>query len=156
MFCLPIAMSVTIRLAQLQDLETLVSFNQALAQEVRGKELEAQRLTRGIQAVLNDSNRGFYTVVEKEVEAVAAALVTFEWSDWHNGWYWWIQDVYVKPNHRQQGIFRTLYTHLRAQAEAANVCGLRLYVDKGNTTAQSVYRQLGMVPSSSDLFEENL
>ncbi len=149
-------MSVTIRQAQPQDLKTLVSFNQALAQEVRGKELEAQQLIQGVQAVLNDSNRGFYTVAEKEAEAVATALITFEWSDWRNGWYWWIQDVYVKPNYRQQGIFRTLYTQLRTQAQAANVCGLRLYVYKGNTTAQTVYRQLGMVPSSSDLFEENL
>jgi len=149
-------MSVTIRRAQPQDLETLVSFNQALAQEVRGKELEAQQLIQGVQAVLNDSDRGFYTVAEKEAEAVAAALITFEWSDWRNSWYWWIQDVYVKPNHRQQGIFRSLYTQLRTQAQAANVCGLRLYVYKGNTTAQRVYRQLGMVPSSSDLFEEEL
>lgn len=148
-------MSVTVRLAQLQDLTTLVSFNQALAQEVRGKELEAQQLTQGVQAVLNDCNRGFYTIAEKEGKAVAAALITFEWSDWRNAWYWWIQDVYVKPSYRQQGVFRTLYTHLRTQAQAANVSGLRLYVYKGNTTAQEVYHRLGMVPSSSDLFEEN-
>ncbi len=149
-------MSVTVRLARLQDLAILVRFNQALAQEVRGKELEAQQLTQGVQAVLNDSSRGFYTIAEKEGEAVAAALVTFEWSDWRNAWYWWIQDVYVKPNYRQQGIFRILYTQLRIQAQVANVCGLRLYVHQGNTTAQAVYRRLGMVPSSSNLFEENL
>lgn len=149
-------MNVTVRLAQLQDLATLISFNQALAQEVRGKELEAQQLTQGVQAVLKDSNRGFYTIVEKEGKAIAAALITFEWSDWRNAWYWWIQDVYVKPNYRQQGVFRVLYTQLRTQAQAANVCGLRLYVYKGNTTAQEVYRRLGMVPASSDLFEESL
>mgnify|MGYP001576354519 CR=1 FL=1 len=145
-----------IRKAKLQDLATLVSFNQALVQEARGEGLNPQFLTQGIQAVLSDSNRGFYTVVEVENKTVAAALVTFEWSDWRNAWFWWLQDVYVEPSYRQQGIFRSLYTHLKTQAQAAKVCGLRLYVYKGNKTAQEVYQRMGMIPSNSVMFEEYL
>jgi GNAT superfamily N-acetyltransferase len=148
--------SHTVRLAHLQDLTTLVSFNQALAQEVREKGLDSQILTAGVQAVLSDSKRGFYTVVEVEERAVAAALVTFEWSDWRNAWFWWLQDVYVEPNYRQQGIFRSLYQHLKAQAQIAKACGLRLYVYQGNMRAQKVYQRLGMVPASSVMFEESL
>lgn len=147
---------ITIRSAQPQDLGTLVRFNQSLAQEVQGQQLEPQQLTQGVQAVLTDPSRGFYTVVEQDDRIVAAALVTFEWSDWRNAWFWWIQDVYVDLNYRQQGIYRRLYAHLRVNAQAANVCGLRLYVYKGNIRAQEVYRRLGMVPSQSELFEENL
>ena len=153
---LPVAMSLTIRSARPQDIGTLVSFNQSLAQEIQSQRLELQQLTQGVQAVLTDPSRGFYTVVEKDGRIVAAALVTFEWSDWRDAWFWWIQDVYVDPGYRQQGIYRTLYTHLRTQAQAAKVCGLRLYVYKGNVRAQEVYRRLGMVPSQSELFEENL
>lgn len=149
-------MSFNIRSAQLHDLEILVNFNQSLAQEVRGKQLETLQLTAGVQAVLSDSNRGFYTVVEKDGKAIAAALVTFEWSDWRNAWFWWIQDVYVEPSHRQQGVYRTLYTHLRTKAQAAKVCGLRLYVYKGNIKAQEVYRKVGMIASDSIIFEESL
>lgn len=36
----------------------------------------------------------------------------------------------------------------------AEVCGLRLYVYKGNTKAQEVYSRLGMVESDSLMFEE--
>jgi GNAT superfamily N-acetyltransferase len=148
--------SCVVRKAQLQDLATLVSFNQALSQEARGEGLDPQILTQGVQAVLSDPNRGFYTVVEVESKTVAAALVTFEWSDWRNAWFWWLQDVYVEPSYRQQGIFRFLYTHLKTQAQAAKVCGLRLYVYKGNTKAQEVYQRMGMVPSNSVMFEEYL
>ena len=70
-----------------------------------------------------------------------------------NAWFWWLQDVYVEPSYRQQGIFR-LYQHLKTQAQIAEVCGLRLYVYKGNTKAQEVYSKLGMVPSDSLMFEE--
>lgn len=149
-------MDFTIRLAQPQDLDHLVGFNQSLAQEIRAKEVDLKLLMLGVQAVLDDPGRGFYTVVEKENRIIAAALITFEWSDWNNRWIWWLQDVYVVPNERQQGIFRRLYAHLKTQAQAANVCRLCLYVFEGNTAAQEAYRKLGMAPSQSLLFEEPL
>jgi len=149
-------MNCVIRRATPQDLDTLVRFNQAIAQEARGEELDPHRLIQGVQAVLNDPNRGFYTVVEIEEQAIAACLVTFEWSDWRNAWFWWLQDVYVKPSYRQQGIFRTIYTHLKTQAQAEDVCGLRLYVYQNNTRAQAAYQRVGMNPSSSVMFEEFL
>ncbi len=149
-------MDFIIRLAQSQDLAHLVGFNQSLAQEIRAKEVDLKLLKSGVQAVLDDPARGFYTVVGKKNQIIAAALITFEWSDWNNRWIWWLQDVYVVPQERQQGIFRRLYAHLKAQAQAAHVCRLCLYVYEGNTAAQEAYRKLGMVPSQSLLFEEPL
>jgi ribosomal protein S18 acetylase RimI-like enzyme len=157
-----------IRLAQSQDLDHLVDFNQSLAQEIRGKDVDLKLLRQGVQAVLDNPERGFYTIVELGVESgvearvekqnpiIAAALITFEWSDWNNRWVWWLHDVYVKPSYRQQGIFRKLYNHLKTQAQAANVCRLCLYVYEGNTAAQEAYRKLGMSLSESLLFEERL
>lgn len=145
-----------IRRATPQDLATIVQFNLALVREARGKELDPTRLQKGVQAVLNDGNRGFYTVAELENRVIAAVLVTFEWSDFSNAWFWWLQDVYVEPDCRQQGIFRALYQYLKDQATQSNVCGLRLYVYKGNARAQAVYEKLGMLPSDSLMYEERL
>jgi GNAT superfamily N-acetyltransferase len=145
-----------IRRAQPEDLATIVGFNLALVKEARGKELDPTTLQKGVQAVLNDGDRGFYTVAEVEDKVVAAALVTFEWSDFSNAWFWWLQDVYVEPSHRQQGIFRRLYQHLKSQAALSKVCGLRLYVYQGNARAQAVYEKLGMLPSDSLMYEERL
>ncbi|MBW4691779.1 MAG: GNAT family N-acetyltransferase [Lyngbya sp. HA4199-MV5] len=145
-----------IRRAKSEDLATIVRFNLSLVKEARGKELDATTLQKGVQAVLNDGDRGFYTVAEIENRVVAAVLVTFEWSDFRNAWFWWLQDVYVEPSHRQQGIFRTLYQSLKTQADRSNVCGLRLYVYQGNVKAQAVYQALGMLPSDSLMYEEPL
>lgn len=41
-----------------------------------------------------------------EGSPAAELLVTFEWSDWRNAQYWWIQSLYVVPEHRRKGIFR--------------------------------------------------
>jgi ribosomal protein S18 acetylase RimI-like enzyme len=81
--------------------------------------------------------------------------ITFEWSDWRNGWLWWIQGVYVHAEARQRGVFRALYEHIEREArEAGNVIGLRLYVDQHNLGAQETYRKLGMTPSNYLLFEQ--
>ena len=81
-------------------------------------------------------------------------MITYEWSDWRNGCFWWIQSVYVHPDHRRRGVYRALDAHVRAEAKRdGNVCGLRLYVDRDNHVAQSVYASLEMQHSHYDLYE---
>lgn len=142
-----------VRLAQLQDLSTLVNFNQALAQEVRGKILDPQILTKGVKAVLSDSSLGFYILVEQDDKVIGSALINFEWSDWNNAWYWWLLDIYTDPNYRRKSAFRSLYKYLLTKAKASNVRGIRLYVYEGDTSAQEVFKKLGMVSSDSIIFE---
>jgi ribosomal protein S18 acetylase RimI-like enzyme len=76
---------------------------------------------------------------------IGQIMVTYEWSDWRNGTMWWIQSVYVHPDHRRQGVFSALYHHVESLARARdNVCGLRLYVEEQNERAQATYLALGM------------
>ncbi|MFT6117882.1 MAG: ribosomal protein S18 acetylase RimI-like enzyme, partial [Candidatus Azotimanducaceae bacterium] len=80
--------------------------------------------------------------------------ITFEWSDWRNGLFWWIQSVFVDKDYRGQGAFRHLYDHVSRLAKAeSNVCGIRLYVEDDNTGAQQTYAALGMKETSYKLLE---
>ena len=81
-------------------------------------------------------------------------MVTYEWSDWRNGWIWWIQSVYVEPAHRRKGVYRGLYRRLEEMAaEEGNVRGIRLYVMRENLGAKNTYESLGMHHSEYDLYE---
>ena len=71
-------------------------------------------------------------------------MITLEWSDWRNGQCWWIQSVYVQPEHRRRGYYRALYRHVREAAQAAGACGLRLYAADSNAKAHATYESLGM------------
>ena len=145
----------TIRRATNADLETLISFNAAMARETEDKALDVDTLRRGISAMLDDDSLGFYLVAERDGEAVAQLMVTTEWSDWRNAHFWWLQSLYVRPEYRRQGIFRQLYEHVRQQAlESGNVCGIRLYVERTNRRAQEAYVNLGMSHSHYDMYEE--
>lgn len=138
-------MALHIRAGTPADEPTLVTFNAALAWESEGKRLHEPTLTAGVRAVFADPTKGCYTLAERGGEVVGQVLVTFEWSDWRNGWYWWIQSVYVRPDARREGVFRALFDHLRTRAAAdPTVIGLRLYVERDNERAQKVYSAMGM------------
>ncbi|TFH47964.1 MAG: GNAT family N-acetyltransferase, partial [Lysobacterales bacterium] len=109
----------------------------------------------GVVAVFENPSRGFYVVAECEDYIVAALMVTFEWSDWRNATFWWIQSVYVTPEFRRQGLYRRLYNFLRERARSeGSVCGFRLYVERNNLAAQRVYESLGMSASDYLMYEE--
>ena len=145
-----------IRMAEERDLETLAKFNIALAWETEQKELELPVITRGLQTLLKNPRRGFYTVAEVAERVVGCIMITYEWSDWRCGQFWWIQSVYVDPEFRRRGIFRRLYEFLKDRAARENnVCGFRLYVEHSNHAGQSTYAGVGMKEISYKFFEES-
>lgn len=136
-----------LRLATPADAAIIAEFNRAMALETEQRELDPERLRAGVEAVFADPARGTYRVAEVDGTVAACLLVTFEWSDWRNGTWWWLQSVYVRPGQRGRGVFKSLYRALRADALATpGVCGLRLYVERENAKAQRVYEALGMTP----------
>ena len=148
---------VRVRPARADDLDVLVEFGRAMALETEQRELDLGTLRGGVAALLADPARGRFLVVESTGEVVAALMLTFEWSDWRNGVFWWIQNVYVHPAHRRRGHYRRLHEHVRALAEAdPEACGLRLYVEDENVSAHATYRALGMVESHYRFYEQLL
>ncbi|HVF29961.1 MAG TPA: GNAT family N-acetyltransferase [Pyrinomonadaceae bacterium] len=146
---------MNIRLAEKTDVDALVEFNQAMALETEKKLLDVLQLHAGVSAVLEDDQKGFYVVADDSGVIAGGLLVTFEWSDWRNSWFWWIQSVYVPPAYRGQSIYTKLYGHVKRLAGArGNVCGFRLYVEKENERAQRVYEKLGMKETYYLMYEE--
>ncbi|HKX83499.1 MAG TPA: GNAT family N-acetyltransferase [Pyrinomonadaceae bacterium] len=146
-----------IRIAAGADRNALVEFNQAMAMETENKSLQTDVLSQGVAAVFDDPKKGFYVVAEADDKIAGGLMVTFEWSDWRNKWFWWIQSVYVLPEFRGQAVYSRLYQFVKQKAdEAGNVCGFRLYVEHDNETAQRVYERAGMTASHYLMYEEEV
>lgn len=136
---------MNIRKATIADLQAIVDFNQAMAFETEGKKLDSAVLTAGVSAMLQNDQKGFYLVAELDNEIAASLMVTYEWSDWRNGTFYWIQSVYVRPQDRRKGLYSALYEEVKTLAQGNDdVCGYRLYVEKENEPAQKTYEALGM------------
>jgi len=146
--------TVSIRPARTEDAEVIADFNARLAADTEDLVLDRARLLAGVRAVLADPAKGFYAMAERAGATVGQLLVTREWSDWRNGDFWWIQSVFVVPEARGAGVFRSLYEHVdRLARERGDVCGLRLYVERHNERAQRTYARLGMQRTVYDMFE---
>ena len=149
---------VTIRLAGPEDVTTLVSFSAAMALETEDRYLDKDRLYDGTMALLESPSRGFFMVAELKLGDIRLLLgqlmITYEWSDWRNGVFWWIQSVYVDPAYRRQNVFRQMHQAVMARAKTSpHVCGVRLYVEESNHVAQAVYQRVGLTASSYAIFE---
>jgi len=145
-----------VRTGENRDCETLAKFNMAMAWETEKKRLELPVVAEGVQTLQKNPQHGFYVVAEVGNEVVGSLMVTYEWSDWRCGLFWWIQSVYVKPEFRQQGVFRRLYEFLKEKAaQEQNVCGFRLYAEQSNSTAQNTYGSVGMKETPYKFYEES-
>lgn len=152
--------NLLVRPAELADLDRLIDFSLAMALETEGRALERSRLRQGILGILTEPTRGFFRVAERAgrdaAQVVGQMMVTYEWSDWRNATFWWIQSVYVTPECRRQGVYRAMHDAIRREARATpGVCGIRLYVEGTNRTAQQAYRRAGMQMSSYQVYEED-
>lgn len=145
---------IVLRRAGTSDADIIAGYNVAMAEETEGRALDPTVVLEGVRGVLAAPEMGFYLVADAGGRIVGQAMVTFEWSDWRNGNFWWVQSVYVHPEFRQQGIFAMIFREIEREArERPDVVGLRLYVDGENRRAQETYRHLGMEMSNYLMFE---
>jgi ribosomal protein S18 acetylase RimI-like enzyme len=143
-----------IREAEIEDKPAIVTFQLNMALETESISLDKSILEQGVSKVIEDKTKGKYYVAEMNREVIASLLITYEWSDWRNKQVWWIQSVYVNKAFRNQGVYKTLYEHVKLIARNnPNVAGIRLYVDNSNELAQEVYRKIGMNGEHYKVFE---
>ena len=142
------------RKGAISDIEIIVQFQKNMALETEERILLESSIRSGVTEVIGDEQKGTYLVAEHEGKIIGSLLITYEWSDWRNGWFWWIQSVYVVADWRRKGVYTELHKTLCEIAnQEKNICGIRLYVEKTNQKAQNVYQSLGMSESNYLLYE---
>ena len=131
-----------------------MNIRKALNKDIDVIALNMNILTKGVEAIIKDENKGIYHVCEINGEVVGQIMYTFEWSDWRNGTFLWIQSVYVNKEFRGMGVFKALYKFIRDIADNDNnICGIRLYVEKENTIAKKTYKNIGMKECNYYIYE---
>lgn len=157
---MPSITDIVIRPAQRKDIDSIVAFSLAMAFETEGRRLDEATLRQGTKSLLDQPSHGFFMVAEalqaRVRKLVGQMMITFEWSDWRNARFWWIQSVYVDPAWRRLGIYRRMHETVIVRAKNdPDVCGIRLYVEQHNRTAQLVYQRVGLAPSAYTVFEQD-
>ena len=125
---------ISVRRAKATDSETIAAFNVAMALETENLVIEPDTLLNGVTAMQANIDLGFYLVACNRDQVIGCLGVTYEWSDWRNGLFWWIQSVYVDPQYRGQGAVSALFEcglmcRLEHSAESALTSILRVHIN---------------------------
>jgi GNAT superfamily N-acetyltransferase len=137
----------TIRPATAADIDVLVDFTLAEARDAERRTLDPEGARRGVRGAFAEPPRAAYWVAEANGRIVGSTSVITEWSNFLGGDYWWIQSLYVVPEHRGQGLADQLLAHLGVQAQAAGALDLRLYGYNTNERALRAYKRCGFTVS---------
>lgn len=145
---------MNIRRANINDLDKIVEYNYNLAYETEDKELDKKILTNGVKRILEDETKGIYHVCEVDGKVVGQIMYTYEWSDWRDGTFIWVQSVYVHKDYRGKGIFKALYNKVKEICDNnSEYVGIRLYVERENYNAQKTYKKIGMTECNYYMYE---
>ena len=134
----------------------IARFQVDMAMESEDYALDYKRTLKGVEAVLQDEDKGRYVLAVIDGKPIASLMLTREWSDWNCCWYLWIQSVYVSPDYRKNGIYKAMYEEVMRLAKSEGISQVRLYVDKDNKKAQTVYQKVGMSECHYLMYEVEL
>jgi GNAT superfamily N-acetyltransferase len=145
---------IQIRKAVAEDIPWLSGCQLKMAEETEDLMLDLAEVTKGVAHVIANPATGAYYIACNRDTRVACLMILHEWSDWRNGEVWWIHSLYVEPAWRREGVFRKLYAYIKDLVmNDDRLRGIRLYVDKRNSSAVQAYKSLGMDDSHYTLFE---
>ena len=141
-------MDYMIRRARLADLEKLLGFALSEAKEAEGISLDREKARKGIQAALEDESVAIYWILQRRPKEVVGNIsIVKEWSNWNAGYYWWIQSLYLEPEHRGRGLMEALMQAVGESARQNKALDMRLYVHKNNKRAIKAYLKTGFAHS---------
>ena len=137
-----------VREAGQADVATLVGLMGAFYAE-SGFALDEERARAGFEALLGDERLGRIWLIEPGAGAEAAAgyiVISFVFAMEYGGVAAVVDDFYVRPEARGQGVGRAALAAARRACVDLGVRAMRVEVGVNNLVAQAVYRGAGFEP----------
>jgi GNAT superfamily N-acetyltransferase len=105
--------------------------------------LTDQALQRATQGLIEDHRLGRILTARLDGGLVGVAVISFLWTLEHGGPAAWLDEVYVEPSRRGEGIGRKLVEAAMQVARDSGCIALDLEVDAGHEAAERLYERMG-------------
>jgi GNAT superfamily N-acetyltransferase len=106
-------------------------------------EIEHEALLAAIDGVFADVRRGFLLLAKREAEALGVAYVSLTWSIEHGGKSAWLEELYVLPQWRSEGIGASLLDRMLEEAGRRGCAAVDLEVEVAHARAAHLYARNG-------------
>lgn len=136
--------NVVIRPATTTDLSTICRLVAVQLSE-HHISLPTERLVAAARGVLVDPGRGFFLVAWQEKVCVGVAYVSFVWTLEHGGHSAWLEELYVLPECRGEGVGTALLEAVILACEHHCCAAVDLEIDEDHDRVRSLYVRHGFV-----------
>lgn len=133
---------LAIQTAEPADLAPILQLLNTQLRE-HGIVLTDQALQRATQGLIEDRALGRILTARLDGELVGVAVISFLWTLEHGGAAAWLDEVYVEPARRRDGIGRKLVEAAMQVARDSGCIALDLEVDAGHEAAERLYERMG-------------
>ena len=132
-----------VRQAGPEDSKFLADNTADLSLETENKECNMELTTKFLKMALDRPNEIVYFIASSEGKDIASCGCTYEYNVVDNTMYLWYQSVFVAKDFRGKGVFRALFNHAQDIAKERGYKGVRLYVERNNEVARTIYQKYG-------------
>jgi len=105
--------------------------------------LDHARAPGAFVAILADERLGYVWIIQAENHDVGHIVLTLKYAMEYSGLIACLDDLYVKPDWRNQGLSTGALTEVRDFCKQAGIRALTVEVGHNNGPAQKVYRRVG-------------
>jgi GNAT superfamily N-acetyltransferase len=105
-----------------------------------------EALAQAIAAILQNEGLGLFLLARDEGNVIGLAALSFAWTLEHGGKSAWLDELYVVPGYRGQGVGRALLEHVVSEARALGCKAIDLEVEEAHRRAERLYEQVGYRP----------
>jgi GNAT superfamily N-acetyltransferase len=100
-------------------------------------------LTLAISRAVEDERLGIFVVARNNGEIIGVAAVSFAWTLEHGGRTAWLDELYVRQEHRARGVGTALLREVVTQVRSLGCAALDLEVDRDHRQAERLYEREG-------------
>jgi ribosomal protein S18 acetylase RimI-like enzyme len=136
--------ATTFSIAAHADIETLLQFMREYY-EFDHLPFDAHIARPALEKLLSDNSLGRVWLIHLRGEAIGYIVLTLGYSLEYGGRDAFIDEVYIRANHRGRGIGQSALTFAEDECRALGVRALHLEVERANTNAHGLYRKAGFV-----------
>ena len=105
--------------------------------------LPEERLARAVAGVLEDASRGALLLARLDGRPVGVAYLSYQWTLEHGGKIAWLEELFVEPELRAEGLGRRLLQAACDHARRAGCAAIDLEVEAAHPRAANLYAREG-------------
>jgi ribosomal protein S18 acetylase RimI-like enzyme len=135
---------MTIRIATLQDAQSIADMAASFRDHLGRESPSDLQFLESIAKLLGSDDTEFYISLDPDgLNPTGYVLQRFRFSMWTSGMEAAIEDLFVNPGTRKQGIGRCLIEFALKRATERSCCSVCLDTNENNVASTRIYTQLG-------------